>query len=507
MNWKYIYIPVVSIILLYFQEEWGGKKDSLYGDITSSVMLQNQDTLSDTLDIVIKIGTFLGNEKRNYYGSQAPSKLDLIWKVYLGKGETLISRKLGTKEWAGAGWTGQPLLVQENEELFLIQGAYDHHLKKIKASNGEIVWQYLFDDVVKGTGTIWINDAAKTMEEKYIILQGSRLGAGNYLDTPFIPSYRAVSYWSGKELWRMNSLWTHSYSRDVDGSALVLDDTAYIGLENGLFTVFDPNPSRATIRNGMLQPEIIKTRKLYTLKDVEDHKYNVVTESSPSLLNNRIYISSGSGHVYGINRFSKEIEWDFFIGSDMDGSAVVTHDSCILVPVEKQYIKGSGGIFKLDPAKQPDEAVVWFLPTEDNDFVSWKGGVIGSVGINDNYREETTPALAATVGIDGYLYIVKHTVLQEQHLVLGPDSLTQYPAPLLVSKTYLGPSISTPIFIDHRVIVAGYNGIFLFEITEELDVKLLDKFPGPFEATPIAWNKRIYIASRDGYLYCLGENP
>ena len=76
--------------------------------------------------------TYLGNEKRNYYGSEAPDKLDIIWKTELGEGLT----KIGDKEryWKGSGWTGQPLLIKEDEKLYLIQGSLDHHLKKIDAS-------------------------------------------------------------------------------------------------------------------------------------------------------------------------------------------------------------------------------------------------------------------------------------------------------------------------------------------------------------------------------------
>jgi outer membrane protein assembly factor BamB len=196
-------------------------------------------------DVEVIISTFLGDEQRNYYGNEAPSALNVVWKRYLGKGETIISRKLGSRIWAGAGFTGQPLIVREGERLFLIQGAYDHHLKKIDAKTGKLEWQYRFDDVVKGTGTIWVNHDAKEVRNKIVILQGSRLGVGNYLDSKHIPSYRAISYFTGEELWRLDSKWTDSYSRDVDGSALVLNDTVYIGLENSLFTVLDPDYKKA----------------------------------------------------------------------------------------------------------------------------------------------------------------------------------------------------------------------------------------------------------------------
>jgi len=157
---------------------------SLFLLFTNTVLCQVQDL--PIRDIKIHIGTFLGNEKRNYYGNEAPDYLDVVWKYYLGKGETVISRKTGTKIWEGAGWTGQPLLVEEDSTLYLIQGAYDHYLKKISADSGKLVWQYQFDDVVKGTGTIWENEKEEDPVSRYIILQGSRLGVDNFLDTPHI---------------------------------------------------------------------------------------------------------------------------------------------------------------------------------------------------------------------------------------------------------------------------------------------------------------------------------
>lgn len=453
-------------------------------------------------NVEVVIPTFLGNHQRNYYGSNPPASLDVEWKTYLGKGKTTISRNLGERTWAGAGWTGQPLLVKENETPFIIQGAYDHHLKKINAETGEVVWQYKFDDVVKGTGSLWYNPNYEEKKNSLVVLQGSRLGYGKYLDTEHVPSYRAISYWTGEELWRHDSKWTHSYSRDVDGSALILNDTAYLGLENSLFTLFDPDYKNAGKEDGMLQPKIYKQVRLYEMEDVHEHSHNVVTESSPSLLRNHIYVASGSGHVYGYNLKTHQLDWDFYVGSDIDGSAVVTSDSSLMVSVEKQYIEGKGGIYKLDPAQEPEKSALWYFPVENNDFSSWKGGVIGSVGINDQYVSDTASKLAAFTGIDGYLYVVDHQTLNEKKRVLGPDSTTHYQTPQLVYKYKVGPSISTPVFFGDKLIVAGYWGLYLFQYNESNQFELVDRYSAPFESTPIAYNGSIYIASRDGYLYC-----
>jgi len=463
---------------------------------------QNSHPADSTYPI---IETFLGNWQRNYYGSDAPDSLGLIWKHHLGTGETVISRRLGKRIWSGAGWTGQPLLVCEKGKLYLIQGAYDHHLKKIEAETGKLVWQYKFDDVIKGTGTIWVNENPDTVLNSLVILQGSRLGVGNFLDSKYIPSYRAISYFTGQELWRFDQKWTSSYSRDVDGSALILNDTAYIGFENSIFTVFDPEYRNADTINGMLQPKIFEEHKLYTANDVYSHKNNIVTESSPAILGDRIYVASGAGHVWGYNLKSRTLDWDFFIGSDIDGSAVITSDSCVLVSVEKQYIKGKGGAFKLNPAKVPKEAVEWYFPVDNNDFNGWEGGIIGSIGINDSYINEDSTHLAAFVGIDGYLYVVDHKSIDTLQMVLGPDSLSLYPIPKLIYKEKVGPSISTPIFTQNRLIVAGYWSISIYEYSSDNKFVLLDKKSGSFESTPIVYQNKIYIASRDGYLYCFGD--
>jgi outer membrane protein assembly factor BamB len=459
----------------------------------------------ETVELIIP--TFLGGEGRNYYGNEAPSQLKLLWKFYLGKGKTVISKKIGEKEWAGSGWTGQSLLVRENDQLYLIQSALDHHLRKINATSGEMIWKYKFDDVIKGTGTLWKNSAARNLEESVLILQGSRRGLENDLSSKYVPSFRAISYFTGRELWRMNVSRTASYSRDVDGSALIIKDTAYIGLENALFTVFNPDPKFASLKQGMLQPKIYKQIKLYNKKDQMRHGGNLVVESSPALLNDDIYITGGSGHVYGYDLAQDKIHWDFDIGSDMDGSPVVTLDSSLIVTVEKQYIEGQGGAFKLDPKNPPAESVIWYFPTENDSVESWQGGIIGSVAVNDKTRGPDDPYLCAFIGIDGYLYVVNHLEIDvHSKMVAGPNEQAYYYQPKLVFKKQIGPSISTPIIVKNKLIASGYKGIYLFQFDKNLNFELLDRHRrSAFESTPIVHDRKVYIGAKDGYLYCFGE--
>ena len=93
----------------------------------------------------------------------------------------------------------------------------------------------------------------------------------------------------------------------------------------------------------------------------------------------------------------------------------------------------------------------------------------------------------------------------EDSLTDGPNLRAAYRVPKLVYKNYVGPSISTPILVNNKLIAATYNGIYLFEYNENLDFQLLDKFEASFESTPVAFNNKVYVASRNGYLYCFGN--
>ena len=447
--------------------------------------------------------TFLGNERRNYYGNKAPDTLRLIWKHYLGEGKTSISKNIEDQVWAGAGWTGQPLLYKEDDSLFLIQGSLDHHLKKINASNGNLIWQYRFDDAIKGTGTIWHNEKAKNKVHELIIFQGSKLGYGNNINMKHIPSFRAISLVNGSELWRLDVKKTKSYSRDVDGSPLVIEDTLYIGLENGLLAAMDPDPNHVQLIDSMIQPPILHEHKLFTKQDVVDHNNNLVTESSPSKLSNHLFIASGSGHIYGYNFLKDTIDWEFHVGSDIDGSTIITDDSCIISTIEKQYIIGKGGVFKLNPKKQGIKSVEWFFPVENNEKGSWEGGIVGSAAISDYYHKDSK--LAAFVSVKGNLYLINHEKIDLEITNLGPNEKHRYPSPLLLDKKYIGPSISTPLIIHDKLIVAGYQGLKLFKITTDQKLVLMASYNTAFEATPFVYDEKIYVASRDGYLYCFGN--
>jgi outer membrane protein assembly factor BamB len=479
----------------------------------------------------IKIATFLGTEARRFYGvGPVPEKLEVIWKHSIGGGTTggtgkKTTNPSGLVTWYGTGWTGQPALVRENGKLYLLVGGFDHNLVKIDAETGEELWAYEFDDVIKGSPTVFEDPDAPGDPSKYVVMVGSRRGFPRSMSAPDIAPYRAVSYATGKELWRLPVPRTKSYSRDADGSGFVIGGTAWVSVESGNVYRLDPFSTNAW--KGFRTPKILSEVLLLGDKRAASHGGNLVLEASPTLLEDRVYASSGAGHVYGLNKDTLKVEWDYFTGSDMDGTPVATTDGYLFAQVEKQYIRGKGGLAKLDPRKPAADALVWYFPTGDRNFSDWLGGIIGSCSINDEYNADgSRPALVACTAIDGNLYVVSQDNLAEG-TVAGPNLEKGLPTPKLVFKQDIGAAISTPIMVDDYVIAAGYgNTVNVYKITYtpggkgpgvalktrkgdlvSVSVERVARFSGggSYESTPIVWQGRIYIGSRDGYLYCLGD--
>ena len=229
----------------------------------------------------------------------------------------------------------------------------------------------------------------------------------------------------------------------------------YSGVESGWFYKFDPFKTSGW--NGYQTPDIIAERLLLgDPGDASAHGGNLVLEASPSLLDDVIYISSGSGHVYGMRRSDLKVVWDYRTGSDLDGTPVPTSAGKLLVPVEKQYIGGHGGILMLDPSKDPAQSVVWFFPTADRSVGDWEGGVIGSVAVNDAYDPwGRRPRLAAFIAIDGNLYVVSQN--RTSGSSPGPNGDGPYPTPRVVAEFDVGGGIGSPIMVDDSIVAAGYD--------------------------------------------------
>ena len=479
----------------------------------------------------VKVGTFLGNYGRRFYGlGPAPSRLDVLWRVKLGSGWS--SGKLDSdppSKWAGSGWTGQPNVVVDGGKTYVLAGSYGYKLRRIDAQTGEVVWAYRYDDIIKGSPSVFQNPSPTGADDKYIVVAGSRRGYPYKLDDPRVAPLRAVTFGSGTELWRLPVPQTRSYSRDCDGSGFYHDGRFFIGVESGWFYALDPLRTETWAEG---EKPVVEARQLLLGDErASDQGRDLVLESSASALGKNLYIASGAGHVYGLRRSDLKVVWDYFVGSDLDGTPVPTRKSLLLQAVEKQYIEGKGGMLALDPSKPADQATVWFFPTGNRKVGDWDGGVVGSAAVNDEYNDDGAhPALCAFNAIDGYLYVISQDTMSEQ-TVAGPNREKGLATPVQVARIWNGGSISTPIIVGDALVAGGYDQrVHLYHIryapAEKGDAGALpsangdgrywtvtleerDQFyaEGAFESTPTMWDGRIYIGCRDGWFYCLGDKP
>lgn len=445
------------------------------------------------------VGTYLGDGQRNYYGNAAPSRLRVHWKTHLGSGSTRLGRVV--KHWKGAGWTGQPVVIREGGEVFLVQGGLGHRLMKIRARDGKVIWSTSLGDAIKGTPT-FADTGNRDPEKRHVLIVGSRMGYHSDFVSGTAYSLSGVSYATGKILWRHNSRRTASNSRDVDASALVIGSKACVPLENGYFTVFSPDPSKARMRGGVMAPKIYRQSLLYRSTDPRLYGSELSCEGSPTLYRGRAYLAAGFGRVLACSKRGG-VSWTLDVGGDLNSTMPLTNDNHLLLGVEKQFIPGQGGVMKI----KPGGGVKWYYPLPDTRFYEWRGGLVGSVAVNHRYRSGISKDLACFAGVDGTLTVVNHRAVRPGVTVPGPRNRNRYPTPQVLDRVKLpAGSISTPLFVGNRIVVGYDNGLDLYQVSPAGKLTRLARFSGPmFDATPVVWDGRIYAGSKNGYLYCLGD--
>lgn len=476
----------------------------------------------------IRVASLFGGATRNGYPTgAAPRALRLVWKLRLGEGST--QRKPDNKlvRWKGSGWTGQPTLVEDEGRTWLLLGAYDHKLHRIDAETGKVAWKATWPDVIKGTNTVVADPADPSSAKQAIVVSGSRRGWDLDVGDPRIAPLKAVSFDTGTELWRLPVPKTANYSQDVDSSPLWYQGALYCAVESGY--VYKLDPFRTEVVDGITQPVILaRSPRLYTSADVKAHPdtggANVAIEASPSALGDRIFITSGSGHVYALDSRTLKVVWDFKTGSDIDGTPVVTRDGHLLVTIEKQYISQPGGVYELDPTKPAEKAVVWYFPLPTRGISEWEGGSVGSVATNDAGNDGSRPRMAAFTGVDGSVRVVSRDVMSTR-TSNGPGPGGAAPVPREVFRDAIGGSISTPVFAGDRMVAVGFDKkVHLYEFTFApakksargavpspdgrwwmIKTREVDTFTAgaSIESVPLVYGGRVYIGCRDGYLYCL----
>ncbi|MEX0757315.1 MAG: PQQ-binding-like beta-propeller repeat protein, partial [Acidimicrobiia bacterium] len=179
------------------------------------------------------------------------------------------------------------------------------------------------------------------------------------------------------------------------------------------------------------------------------------------------------------------VTFDFWAGDDIDATIVADSQGMLYVAVELERFNERsaelGQLISLDPSR-PDDPVRWGVPVP---------GVSGSDG-----GIWATPAVAY-----GMVYVPTHT-----GRLLAVDAAT---GEITWEDSVGFHAWSSPAVIGDSLLVATCETAELrsYDLTDPREPMLEWSIPaaeGCIESSPAAWNGRIYVGSRDGFVRAYG---
>jgi len=431
---------------------------------------------------------FRGNLTRSWYGTgPVPDQPQLLWRYPDTRMCGASTHRGEPKTWCGTGWTGQPVIWERPDGVTeLMFGSYDKSVHFVDATTGQPTRPpFVTGDIVKGS-------VALDPDGFPLLYVGSR---DNY--------YRilALDREVPTELWRRNAYDNRVvWNDDWDGNPAIADDLMFLPAESGWFLVFRLHRAIGTDGLVTVEPEVLLEFPVFTdeLLAVVGREQSV--ENSPAVFDDTVYFANSGGRVVGLaigdieaGRGAEIVPvFDEWVGEDVDASIVLDAAGMLYVAIEQERFnergREIGQLIKLDPTR-PESPLVWSVEvpprTPGDDGGLW-----------------ATPALGSGSS-DGMLYAATH------------------PGELLAVDTETGEvtwrdeigwhAWASPIIVDDTLVVgtdclAG-GGLRAYDLSDPRRPKRRWNVAlggGCIESTPIMWNGRIYVGSRDGYFYAFG---
>ncbi len=424
--------------------------------------------------------TFRGNPTRTFYGTgPAPRSPEVLWR-FIGTPErdlcSLTTWAAGTTLWCGAGWTGQPAVVEWDDRTWVVAGMYTPAVHFLDAATGEqILPEFLVDDLIKGSVTV-------DPDGYPLVYFGSR---DNYFRIIAFDRDEPVELWS----LHANNVSPVLWNDDWDGAALVLDDYLFQGGENSHLHIVKLNRGYGPDGLVTIDPEMVFTAPGWDselLDAVVDG--NVSIEGGMTVVGNTLYFANSGGLVQGwdISGLAEgqdpERVFRFWAGDDVDATVVADADGFLYVGVEYERANTRsqelGQMLKLDPSA--DDPLVWGTDLRN----AFPDGVWATPALTDDMVYVPTNA--------GYLY-----------------GLSRETGEIVWSKRLAAPVWSSPVVVDGVLIQGDCGGvIYGYDISDpsvEPPELWRISLGGCVEATPAVWNGVVYVADRVGGFYALGD--
>ena len=449
------------------------------------------------------VATFRGNHYRDgaTYGTAAVTneKLERIWEREISA--LPKSESAGTGFWTGAGWTGQPLVVQWDEQTKQIMNLYPS--KKAKADLVEVIYATLdghiyFYDLETGEYTrdplfmgLAFKGSGAIDPRGYPILY---VGSGDRNQDWKAPRMFVISLIDFTILYERGheESFNHRSWRAFDASPLVHaeTDTLIWPGENGLlYTVklnTDFDKENGTISVSPDHP--VMTRYTTNLERTLGY------EASPVIVEDYIYIGDNGGMFFCIDINTMELKWSQFIHDDLNATPAFGWEDgngYLYLGTSMEYSEGTVYLYKLNALTGE---IVWEKTVTDvvyNKAVS--GGVLSSPLLGKKGTE-----------LEGLvLFHVAKTPSYSNGVLLALDCET---GEAVWTKTMDNYTWSSPVAIytdDGRAYVILCDSVGAVHLIDGTNGETLDKISidANVEASPVVYKDTLVVGTRGQWVY------
>ncbi len=443
---------------------------------------------------VVGLTMFRGNPTRTYFGSGPVSQTApaASWRFPSDQNPMCGQSPVGKdpKVWCGSGWTGQPVVWERPDGITeVIFGAYDKQIHFLDADTGERTRpDFDMGDIIKGSVTL-------DPDGFPLLYAGSR-----------DPRFRIIALDGDepREVWSLHAKSVEGiWNDDWDSNPVIVDDMMYEGGENSWWFAVKLNRGYDIDGNVTVDPQVVYQIPAWTdeLTEIFGRQHSV--ENSTAVFEQRAYFSTSAGRVVGVDLSdiesgNGEIFFDFWNGDDTDATISIDQEGFLYVVSHADTAKKNntaarrvrevGDLAKLDP-DNPDDPVVWSVhlsAARGQDAGAW-----------------ATPALHADAGL---LFVAT-----DAGDLVAVDTATGE----TVWQDFIGGNAwSSPVIAGDTLVVGAdcltdHSGFRAYDLTNPRSPEhLWDVTVGTgacIESTPAVWNGRIYVGSRDGFFYALGN--
>lgn len=451
--------------------------------------------------------TFRGNPTRTYHGSgPLPERPRVLWSTEIGCSNSSVGGV--PKVWCGTGWTGQPAVFRaprstaevaagttatdddrngdtigpDDRQWWVGIGGYNRNVNFFNPDSGDEAYPpFETGDIIKGSITV-------DPDGYPLVYTGSR---DNFFHIA------AIDGDEPRELWRLSAddagptLWND----DWDSSAIIVDDYLLVGGENSRFYVVELNRGYAADGSVTVDPEVVFSVPGWDselLASVGDQQVSI--ENSVAVSGGVVYFTNSGGLVQGWDLSNvaagrdPEQVFRYWTGDDTDASIIIDGEGMLYVASE--YERGNsrarelGQVIKLDPSR-PDDPLVW-----SREAAAGLGGGVWA-----------TPALYEELVL----------VSTDDGRVLGIDAADGDTAWTL---NLPGPLWSSPVVVDDTLVQGDCDGtLHAFDLRDHGTGRRSGPPPelwtvelgGCIESTPAVWDGRIFVGTRSGQFFGIGD--